>query len=169
MRAGLALVAARQDDELGMVGAQRVRAEAQASHRPGGEALDEDVGEADERPREGDALRMLQVERRAPLAVVVEGEHRGAVRSHDPVLERGVRRAEHVGREPALEADDLRAEVREVLPHQGPGRGEAHLHDAQTAQRAGARGRRASRRGVGHTAPARRRRSSWSGVTPAAA
>ena len=169
MRPRLALVAARQDHELRMFGAERVRAEAEPGHRPRGEALDEYVGETDERPRERDTLRMLEVERRAALPVVVEGEHAGVIRLDDPVLERRIRRPEDVGRETALETDDLRAEVREVLAHERPGRGEAHLHDAQPAQRPGARGRRGSRRGVGHTVPARRRRSSSSVATPASA
>src|SRR5204862_596001 len=124
VRSGLALIAARQDDEPGMIGAERLGAKAETRDGARREAFDEHIGLADERAREGDALRMLQVERRAALAVVVEREHRRAIRRDDAVLERRIGRAENIRGEAALDADDLRAEAREVLAHERAGRRE---------------------------------------------
>src|SRR5437762_326431 len=122
VRSGLALVAAREDDEPGVIRAELLSSEAKARDGAGGEALDEHVGSADERSRERRALRMLQIERRASLTVVVEGEHPRTIGLDDAVLERRVCRAEDVGGKAALEADDLRAEIREVFADERPGR-----------------------------------------------
>src|SRR5881296_3684721 len=169
MWSGLPLVAAREDDQPGVIVAQRLRAKAEPRDGAGGEALDEHVGRADERPREGHTLRVFQVERRAALAIVVEGEHRRAIGRDDAVLEWRVGRAEHVGGEPALEADDLSAEVREVLADEGPRGSEPHLDNPHAAQRAAAGGRDRSCRELGHTTPPARSRASSSEPTPASA
>src|SRR5207253_5404279 len=74
VRSSLSLIAARQDDEPGVIRTQLLRSQAEARNGAGREALDEHVGRADERSRESHTLGMLQVERRASLPVVVEGE-----------------------------------------------------------------------------------------------
>ena len=166
VRSGLPLVAARQDDQAGVIGAQRLGSQAKPRDGAGRKALDEHVGLADERARESDARRMLQVERRAAFAVVVEREHRRAVRLDDAVLERRVRRAEDVGGETALETDHLGAEVREVLADQRAGCREPQLHDADAVERAKVCDRGRPRRNIGHTTPAARSRSSSPEETP---
>ena len=152
-----------------MIRAKRLSSEAKARDGAGGEALDEHVGSADKGSRERHALRMLQVERRAPLTVVVEGEHPRTIGLDDAVLERRVRRAEHVGGEAALEADDLRPEIREVFADERPRRGEPHLDDPEAAERAATDRDRRSCRDLGHTTPAARRRASCSDPTPTSA
>src|SRR5207253_7225343 len=169
VRSGLALVAAREDDQPGVIRAKRLSSEAKARDGAGGEALDEHVGGADERSRELHALRMLQVERRASLTVVVEGEHPRTIGLDDAVLERRVCRAEDVGGKAALEADDLRAEIREVFADERPRRGEPHLDDPEAAERAATDRDRRSCRDLGHTTPAARRRASCPGPTPTSA
>src|SRR5206468_5828237 len=101
-----------------------LRSEAEPRDGARGEALDEHVRGTDESPCERDTLWVLQVERRAALAIVEEGEHRRAIRGDDAVLERRVGRSEDVGRSAALHTDDLGAEVREGFADERPGRGE---------------------------------------------
>jgi hypothetical protein len=110
---------------------------------------------------------VLQVERHAALAVVVEREHPGAIGLDDPVLKRRVRRAKHVGGQPALEADDLGAEVREVLADERAGRRESHFDYPRAAERAPAARRGRSRCELGHKTPAACNRASSSEPTPA--
>ena len=169
VRPGLTLVAARQEDELGVLRAKELRPEPESSDGPRREALHEDISPRNERARERHALGMLEVQRRAPLAVVVEREHPGAVGFDDAALERRVRRAEDVGRETALDADHFRSEVREVLPHQRTCGGEAHLDDPHAGQRARWRHLSwcgGSRRELTHIVPAARRRVSSVVPTP---
>src|SRR2546428_3438070 len=164
---GLALVAAREDDEPRVIRPERFRSKAEPRDGPRGEALDEHIGGPDERPRERDPRRVLQSERRAAFAVVIESEHRRAIGRDDAVLERRVSRAEDIGGNATLEADDLGAEVREVLADERPRSGKAHLHDTHPAQRTGMGAGGRSRRYLGHTTPSARRRASSSGPTPA--
>src|SRR5207248_6725642 len=134
VRSSLSLIAARQDDEPGVIRTQLLRSQAEARNGAGREALDEHVGRADERSRESHTLGMLQVERRASLPVVVEGEHARAIGLDDAVLKWRVRRAEHVGGKSALETDDLGAEVREVLFDERHRRREAGLPSVETGE-----------------------------------
>ena len=166
VRSSLSLIAARQDDEPGVIRTQLPRSQAEARNGAGREALDEHVGRADERSRESHTLGMLQVERRASLPVVVEGEHARAIGLDDAVLKWRVRRAEHVGGKSALETDDLGAEIREVLSDERSRRREADLHDADTAERSATGRRGGSGRDLGHMTPASRSRASSRAPTP---
>ena len=112
---------------------------------------------------------MLEIERRAALAVVVEREHARVVGVDDPVLERRIRRSEHVRREPALEPNDLGPEVRKVLPDERSRGGEAHLDDPKARERALMHRRRGLDRELGHTVPDWSSRASSSGPTPISA
>src|SRR2546427_3341524 len=168
VRSGLALVATREDDQPRVIGAERLRSEAEPRDGPRGEALDEHIGGADERPREGDPVRVLQVERRAALAVVIESEHRRAIGRDDAVLEWRVRRSEDIGGEATLEADDLGAEVREILADERARGGKTQLHHTPSPQRPRAGAGGPARPGLPPTTPAARRRASSSGPTPAA-
>jgi hypothetical protein len=111
---------------------------------------------------------MPEVDGHALLAVVVEGEHPGAVGARTVFLERWIRRAEDVRRRARLEVDHLRAVVREVLAHERAGRGEADLDDAHAGERQRARrwGSRRERRGHRYNTPDPRSAVSSSIVSP---
>ena len=131
VRTGLSLITAREHDEVGTLAEEPLVVEAPLRHVTRCEALDDHVRLRDERARELGSARVLQVERHAELALVVEREHARPVETRNVVLERRVRGPERVGRGRGLHVDDLGAVVREVLADERAGRGEAELDDAQ--------------------------------------
>ena len=116
--------------------AQHLVAETHALHDAGGEVLDDDVARAQQPRATASASRMLQVERRGSLSLVVLVEVAAAVRTR---LEVGERRqqARDAGAS-RLDADHLGAEMRELQraerarPHPGevgdPDAGERSTH-----------------------------------------
>ena len=100
-----------------------LRAEPEALHRAGPESLDQAVGGGDEVGRQGEPVRVLEVDRDAGPA------------ARDQIEPRRHRDTEAAGGQP-VDADDAGAEVGEQHGRHRPGPDARELDDAQARERA---------------------------------
>ena len=122
------------EDEAGIAREANLRAEAEALHHAGAEALDQRVGAGDEFERRGDRLRLLQVEGDRAAAAIEKGAAlerlervalagRRAVDAHDVGPHVGEQHAGERRRPDAGHFDDLDARQR---THERPSRFRRH-------------------------------------------
>ena len=127
-RAGRAVAGQRGVDQVGVLGGQRLVAQADAVHDAGAEVLQHHVAAPDQLAQDLDGARLAQVERDVALAAVLLREVRG-----DGVDPRE-RVAGHValGR---LHLDDVGPHVGQHPPAVGPGEHPGEVEDPHPAQR----------------------------------
>src|SRR5690606_28269420 len=122
----------RTEDDVAIVLAHRLVAEAEAADNAGPEVLDQHVRSLDDPASDQRVVRLFQVERDRPLACV-RGDERGAHSLEPAVAPVGAKRVA-AGR---FDLDDLRSEQREKVRRIGPGHHVAEVGHTISGERLG--------------------------------